>query len=201
MNAASTLEFKINTKTILATMVGLALAIPATLVLTLVLLVPRLANADSQQTSNANPTYQVPAGYILVPNGSNGSCATGAAVGASPADGSSAKTVAVLGSVLPGYYYSNTSNQTSTETNTNTSTNNNTEYHHSFNTKGDEDSNNGNGNGNNSGNSVANTVVSSVSNTTTNNTNVDSNNINSVVDSTGLLNAVVQDSFKIEVTP
>ena len=128
---SQSVTLQINTKTLFGTMAALALAVPATFVLTLALLVPRLAKADSVQTNNANPSYQVPAGYALVATGS-GMCPAAVAGASSGAPlAFNGQVLGVLASVLPGNY-TNTNTQNSTETNT--TTNNNYSYSGSFNT-------------------------------------------------------------------
>jgi len=209
MNQAQTLTLQVNTKTLFATIIGLALAVPATLILTIALLVPRMAHADTVQTSNANPVYQVPAGYALVATG-GGVCpaTTGSGSGAAQAMAGDVHTVAVLSAVLPNY--SNTSNQTSTTTNINTTTtnnegsfntdnsnhnNNNTSDSNNGNGSGNtSDSNNGNGsnNGNNSGNTATSTTVTTNTSTTDSHNTNNSGNVNSNVNSDNGINVSVQ---------
>ena len=67
---------QINTKTMFKVMVGMMLAVPAAILLTLAVLVPSIAKADTNQTANSNPSFNVPAGYVLVPAGSGSVCTT-----------------------------------------------------------------------------------------------------------------------------
>lgn len=193
-------------------MAVLIMAVPMSVVLTVALMAPHSANADSTQTSNANPTVQVPAGYVLVP--SNGSACVSPAA-ASVGEDQQVKSVAVVSSVVP-YSYNNVTNQTSTETNTSSTVINtktiNKSYTDSFNKMIDSQngnaSNNGNGsfngngsgNGNNNGNNRDNittttTATSTNVNTTTNTNNTsntnNSNNVNSTVDNDPTVNALV----------
>lgn len=184
---AQPLTFQINTKTVIVMMTALVLAIPATLLLTLLLLVPRMAQADNTQTGNANPVYQLPPGYAVAP-------ATCVKADGSTAAASTSPAVAYA-AIAPYGNYSSVMNQSQTETNT-TNTNTSTAITtntDSFNVRGDvrgdtfTDSNNGNGSniGNDSSTTnTSSTTVVTTSTTDSNNTTTDSNNSNSVVDST-----------------
>ncbi len=184
---------QINTKTILVTMGAFMATMMATTLISVGMIVPSLAHADTVQTANANPVYQVPAGYTLVPASTpTGSCAgTPASAGVVSPAVSLHTMPAALAMALPNY--SSVINQTHNETNTNTSYN----YDHSFNTRGDEynDSNNNNGsyntadsnngNGSNNGNNSNNTTdsnntntVNTTTNTTTTNDSHDTTNSN-----------------------
>lgn len=206
---------QLSTKTITKLMVGMVLAVPAAILLTLAIMVPSIAKADSQQggtqTANSNPSFNVPAGYVVVPANSNVCANTSGGSASAGATGSAAVVPVAFGSVLPTSY---TSTTTQTQTNTHYS------YNHSFNTRGDEtnisvsDSGNGNfsgngsGNGNFSGNgsgnnngdnrdNVTNTTVNTTTTTTQSNignTN-NSNNSDSVVNSDEAINAVIHDNF------
>lgn len=170
---------QINTKTIFVTMGAFMATMMATTLISVGMIVPSLAHADTVQTANANPVYQVPAGYTLVPASTpTGSCAgTPASAGVVSPAVSLHTMPAALAMALPNY--SSVINQTHNETNTNTSYN----YDHSFNTRGDEynDSNNNNGSYNttksNNGNGSNNTSDSN-NTTTTVNTNVNTNTTN-----------------------
>lgn len=180
------LTLQLNIKTLLLTMLGLMAVVPATMFLTLALLAPRTAHADSTQTSNANPSYQLPAGYVVAP------------AGACPANGGSAAgtvTVPVAWATVLPTTYTNTTTQTNTETNNTTNTTNTssvitttstTDSNNGNNSNNTADSNNGNGSGN-----TTNTTTSAVSSTTTNSNNTsNSNNTDSVSNSDNSTNTV-----------
>ncbi len=170
---------QINTKTFMVTMGAFMATMMATTLVAVGMVVPNLAHADTVQTANANPVYQVPAGYTLVPVSTPVGACTGAPAPAGVVTPAlSLHTIhAGLAMSLPNY--SSVINQTHSETNTNTSYN----YDHSFNTRGDEynDSNNNNGSYNttksNNGNGSNNTSDSN-NTTTTVNTNVNTNTTN-----------------------
>lgn len=104
---------QINTKTIAKLMVGMMVAVPAAILLTLAVLIPSIAKADTTQTANANPTINIPAGYSLVPAGSVGKCSDGEVAPSAEGEGtvSEATTQQAISSFLPGSY-SSTINQT-----------------------------------------------------------------------------------------
>ncbi len=175
MNSQTT-TLQINTKTLLLSMIGAMLVIPAMILLAIALLVPRMANADQSQTSNANPVYTVPAGYTLVPN----TCAGGSASGAvSPV------AAAV---VTPWANYNNVTNQTQ----------NKTTIKDSYNTRGDVTRNSNNNNGSYNDNFSRNNMFSNNSDDDVdvdidvNSNNENSNNENSVVESERAANVISQ---------
>lgn len=157
-------SLQINTKTMFKVMLGMMLAVPAAILLTLAVLIPSIAKADTNQTANSNPSFNIPAGYALVPAGSGGVCTTGTGTG-----GSGVVTPVVFSSVLPTTY-------TTTTTQTHNETNNDYDYEDSYNTTTTADSNNNNGNTSDSNNSLS-TVVNTT--TTTNNSTNTNSNINS----------------------
>ena len=103
---------QINTKTMFKVMVGMMLAVPAAILLTLAVLVPSIAKAETNQTANSNPSFNVPAGYVLVPAGSGSVCTNGTGSGS----GSSAGAPVVFSTFLT-TSYNTTTTQTHNETN------------------------------------------------------------------------------------
>lgn len=186
---------QVNTKTMFKVMVGMMLAVPAAILLTLAVLIPSIAKADTNQTANSNPSFNIPAGYALVPAGSGGTCPSGTGTG-----GAGVVTPVVFSSVLPTSY-------TTTTTQTHNETNNDYEYEDSFNTTTTKNSNNNNGSNNTTGsNNPTSTVVTTTTNTdnsnnstnNSNNTNNSTNNSNNNnTDNTDGVIVRIVDSFQI----
>ncbi len=184
--------FQVNTKSLMLMMGAFMATIAGTILLALGLVVPSIVNASTSngsvganQTANANPVYQVPAGYTLVPVGP-GSC-TGGAPATTGGSNSSAVMPLTYYTVVPGMSYNSTITQTHTETY------NHTKYENSFNTKGDTyknsnigdniNSGNGsnNGNNNNNGNFSNNFSNNSAKDSFNTTTNTDNSQVNTVV--------------------
>lgn len=188
---------QINTKTMLKVMMGMILAIPAAILLTLAVLIPSIAKADTSQTANANPSINIPAGYALVPAGTGGTCSASTSTEPVALSGGSMVPVA-FSSVLPGSYTS-TINQTHNETNNDydyTDSNNETNLAFDLRLR-----NVGNGNGSNNGNTTdsnnpittttTTTTTTATSNTNVGNTNNSVNNSNNNNGNTDNSDAVV----------
>lgn len=157
---------QVNTKTMFKVMIGMMLAVPAAILLTLAVLIPSIAKADTNQTANSNPSFNIPAGYALVPAGGAGTCNGGTS------SGSGVVHPVVFSSVLP-TSYTTTTNQTHNETN------NDYDYEDSFNTTTTRDSNNGNNSNNGNGsNNPTSTVVTTTTTTNTTNSNNTDNSVN-----------------------